>query len=59
MKLVLELGLFCSQKLSRIPRVGLIVLQIWRRGEILFHPPYLWSDGLESYMKVLISDYRV
>ena len=58
-KLVLELGLLCLEKLSRIPRVGLIVLQIWRRGEILFHPSYLWSDSLERYRRILIPDYRV
>jgi len=51
-RLVRGLGLLCLEKLSRIPRVGLIVLQTWRRGESSL-PSCLSSDGVESYGRVL------
>jgi hypothetical protein len=57
-KLVLELGRFCLERLSRIPRVGLIVLRIWRRGQS-FLPPCPRFDGAESCGRMLILDYRV
>ena len=53
MKLVRELGLFCLERLSRTPRVGLIVLRIWRRGQSTLPSPmplirwyrYLWEGA--------------
>jgi hypothetical protein len=46
-KLVRGLGRFCLERLSRIPRVGLIVLRIWRRGQSSL-PSCPQSDGIRE-----------
>ena len=58
MKLVRGLGRLCLERSFRIPRVGLIVLRIWRRGESSL-PSCPRSDGAECRGRVLIEDYLV